>query len=489
MLVPFSPPPGINKDDSAFAAEGQWADSNGFRFVQGRPETIGGAAEMSSATAVVRANKMLVYDASGTIKLAVAGDTLRIAAPNTAGNDITPAANWTPNRRHCLAMYGDVLLALVSGGRLFESSGGAQAMPVANAPTQSTAMLVTPSRQVMLLGTQEEESGTFNARCIRWSDIEDRTSWTTSSTNNAGEYILPGQEEIVAACLLGDYILIWTEGALWLAQFVGDPGQTFAFQRVADIGIVGLDAFAIYRQAVYWIGPDLSFYAYQVGGIAQNIPCPVGRYFREGLSPAALPTTFGCTNSRYGEVWVGAPWGSDNPAYYFVFCVEESVRAQRPVWFIGLFTSGLGTSAAGAMVESSLQWDDGTYSTKLIAHAHETGGGKPYRWDCATTALGISASSITSADFYLDNSQRRSMVRGIIPDFDAQGGTVHLTLRVRDRPMSASTLKGPHSLTTATTKKDFRASGKIMSVTFETTSAIRVRLGKPLFDVVPLGER
>jgi hypothetical protein len=126
----------------------------------------------------------------------------------------------------------------------------------------------------------------------------------------------------------------------------------------------------------------------------------------------------------------------------------------------------------------------------MIVHGWDSvAGAKPLRWDCATTAPAIISSSITSADFYLDNSQRRAMVRGIIPDFDAQGGTVNLYLRVRDRPLSTATVKGPYALTTATTKKDFRASGKIITVQFEAATAARFRLGKPLFDIVPLGER
>jgi hypothetical protein len=39
-----------------------------------------------------------------------------------------------------------------------------------------------------------------------------------------------------------------------------------------------------------------------------------------------------------------------------------------------------------------------------------------------------------------------------------------------------------------TGKKDFRASGRIMAIKFS-GSGVHFRLGKPLFDVVPLGER
>ncbi|MGZ8311716.1 MAG: hypothetical protein ACXWUR_06585 [Allosphingosinicella sp.] len=42
---------------------------------------------------------------------------------------------------------------------------------------------------------------------------------------------------------------------------------------------------------------------------------------------------------------------------------------------------------------------------------------------------------------------------------------------------------------TRASKKDFRASGRIFAFRFETAGPFRVRFGKPLFDVVPLGAR
>ena len=493
MLVSYSPPPGINRDDSTYAASGQWADSSGFRFVNGYAETIGGSVEMSSATAVLRANKMLMYDNGGTTTLAVAGDTLRIGAVDAAGTDITPASGWTSDKRHSLDMFGNVLLALVSGGGLFESSG-AQAVAVTNAPAASTVMLVVPSRQVMLLGTNEETSGTFNGRCIRWSDIEDRTDWTTTSSNNAGEYILPGQEDIVSACVLGNDVVIWTEGSMWVARFTGDPAQTFNFERIASVGAVAMDAWAVHDGALYWIGHDYNFYSYQIGSLPQSLPCPIGRYFRDGLSvlTSSVPLSWGCTNSRHGEVWFGVPFGSSLPNAYFVFCVDESAQAQRPVWYSGT-TTGL-SGSMGAMIESALPWDDGTYRTKMIVHAYATTGSpKPYRWDCGASTKGISTSYIETADFHIDKSQRRMMIRSYIPDFDEQTGTCELTLKVRDRPQStlgASNTKGPYSITTTTTKKDVRASGKLVRVKLGVdTGNFRLRLGKLLFDAVPMGER
>jgi hypothetical protein len=451
MLIPLSLPPGINSDDSTFAAEGRWADGDGFRFRMGKPETVGGAFEMTNSTSMVRVNKMLVYDAAGTISLAAAGTTLRVGAPDAAGTDITPASGWTTTvgTRRCLAMWGDTLLASVSGGKLFESSGGLQATEITNAPDAITCMVVTPSRQVMALGCNEEVSGTFNGRCIRWSDIEDNTDWTTTSTNNAGEYILPGQADIISGCILGDNVLIWTEAALWLGQFVGDPLQSFIFTRVASASIAGLDAFAIHGQTVYWMSSDRGVYAYQVGALAQRIPCPMSNEFPPDSAENA--SIFGCAVTRYGEIWFGVAVGASSPNRYYVYCVDESAAAQAPVWFRGTFSLG-GFSLGTAMVDSPLLVDTlAGYRTTTIVHD----SAKPWRWDCGKTNTiaappGLSGAYIQSADFYVDKSERRMMLRNIIPDFDEQTGAVYLTVYARDRPMAEPVTKGPYTVATST---------------------------------------
>ena len=73
----------------------------------------------------------------------------------------------------------------------------------------------------MAFGCNEEASGVFNPRCIRFSDIEDPTDWTSTATNNADEFILQGSGIIVGAQLVGDYIFVWTNNEMYLGTY--DP--------------------------------------------------------------------------------------------------------------------------------------------------------------------------------------------------------------------------------------------------------------------------
>ena len=42
MRVPLKIPPGLNGDDTTYAAAGRWADSNNVRFDRDQPTTSGG---------------------------------------------------------------------------------------------------------------------------------------------------------------------------------------------------------------------------------------------------------------------------------------------------------------------------------------------------------------------------------------------------------------------------------------------------------------
>ena len=100
--------------------------------------------------------------------------------------------------------------------------------------------------------------------------------------------------------------------------------------------------------------------------------------------------------------------------------------------------------------------------------------------------VNLSGSSITSADQYFDESQRRMMIRRFTPDFEYQSADVDWQISSRDRPRSTAVTTS-YTLTSSETKEDFRKSGRIFSLYFQTSGTLR--FGKPVFDIVPMGER
>ncbi|TFI59118.1 hypothetical protein E2493_06225 [Sphingomonas parva] len=480
-------PPGIVSDDTTFASKGRWADGNNVRFYQGLPQTIGGNVNATSVIATFAdVTKLLVYTVSGTTNIACAGQTLTRNVLDVSSTDITPAA-WTGGGRHSLVMWGDVLLASNSGGKLFQSIAGARATHVTQAPANITTLLVTGTRQVMALGCNEVVSGTFNSRCIRISHTESLTDWTPSSSNLSDEVILEGQEPIVGATLLGEHVVVWTSGALYLGSFTGDPSQPWRFGKVADVGLVALDAFAVRGATAYFMAPDLRVYAYSIGQEPAQIPCPISREFMQDCGPEQRSNIFAFHNSKFGEVWFFyAGNGNSFPTSYIAFAVSETAAAQRPVWFKGLL-------GIDAIAEDPLLATPFSASETSLVTLQSTGG--PYglfRFDCAG-AGGQGAQPfwhITTADQYFDESQKRVLIRSVLPDLEGNGPAATMHLYVRGRPHETPLEKGPLGLNYQTEKKGCRCSGKIVSVKFSAAGTDGfVRLGKPLFDVVPLGER
>lgn len=483
MKIPFSPPPGINSDDTTFAAEGRWSSCSNIRFWNGKPQVVGGWDERGIfLTGVPR--KIYEWATASTNYIAYGTTTRLYVETGGVAYNITPVGllsgtTWS------LQSYGDTLMAAFNGGKLYQWSNNTAvvAAEIVNAPDQITSMLVTPERQVLAFGCNEEVSGTFNPLCIRGSDIEDPTDWTTTSSNNAFEHILEGEGKIVAARKLGSYVVVWTTTAVYLGQFIGDPGQTYRFDRVgSNCGAVGPDSMVVVEGTAYWVGRDLQFYSFTPGSPPQILPCPIQRFFQSNMNTASKDSSPARTQAayvaKYNEVWFFYPIGSSSSAnptgHVGVSLIDGS-------WFTGQL--GVGRCAF-------YQGLNGVYgaSSGGAIYNHETGS-----TGVATTGEDLSW-SLTSADQYLDNAERNLMIRGIWPDFEDQAGTVSLSLYVRQYPGSSVATKGPYSLTTSTTKKDFRASGRIVQVYLSGNDALAtantfMRLGKPVFDAVPTGER
>lgn len=474
MLIPFTLPPGLNSDDTTFSAEGRWADGNNIRFWQGKPQAIGGnGSATTTLTGAVRAIFQSGLGVAG--KVATQTKLYSVGQSFTSNTDVTPAAAQNA-AAWSLQPWGSILLAVPRGGTLYEQSGTSQATEVTQAPDQITRMLVTPQRQVLALACNEEVSGTFNGLCIRGCDLEDYTDWTTSSTNNAFEHILDSGGAIKGGDIVGAYVGVWTESVLYIGQFLGDPGQTYRFDPVSDgCGLANSEALCVAHGVAYWVGPDFQLKAWSPGGLPYIIPCPI---LKDVLTNKIAGANLGVVvraNHRFDEIWIFYADARDSAtenSRYIAYSIPESRAAGAPVWFRGqlartmMFDAGLTASGSSVIMGDS--------------------SGNIYRHELDTTAP--TSCHIQSADQYFSNSQRRMMVRSFIPDFEYQSGDVALTLTVRDRPQSTAVTKGPYTVTTAMNKKDFRASGKLMSMKFSATAQY-FRLGKPVFDAVPMGER
>ena len=502
MKVPFSPPAGLVSDDTTFATGGLWADGSNVRFWRGQAQVIGGWSEaFTEALEGVCRGVRPWTDNAGSPNIAFGTHTKLYVNSEGGLFDITPltllpgAEHGVPGPGYGAGAFGDgdysapsidfyprswsfgnwgqSLLACPRGDTLFwwQNDTATPAAQVTQAPDFINSILVTPERQVLAFGCNEESSGLINPMCIRGCDIEDLTTWTTASDNNAFEHILEGSGRIVAARLLGAYVAVWTDGGLYLGQFIGQPGQTYRFDRVGDnCGLVGPDAVAIINGVAYWIGPDYQFRRWMPGASPEIIQCPIRRDFKNNIAESQKDKIAASTVSQYGEVWWFYPDerdGLENSRYVAVSTLEGT-------WFRGK----MGRSAA---------CDAGVLGYPLAV----TPTGQAFYHEIGESANGSALEwFIQSADQYVGDGQRFMMIRELWPDFEDQRGGVNLTISARKYPQAQATEKGPYTIASDQSKKDLRVSGRVMAIRFAGASNPSfVRFGKSQFDVVATGSK
>jgi hypothetical protein len=373
-------------------------------------------------------------------------------------------------RTWSLDSWGETLLAVPRGGTLYQwtNDPGTAAAAIAAAPGEITAMLVTPERQVLALGCTEEISNDFNPLCIRGCDIENPNDWTTASSNNAFEHVLEGGGQILAGRMVGPFVAIWTDNSLHQGQFLGNPDQTYRFDRIdANCGVLGPNAVCIQKGAAYWVGKDRQIRTWIPGSRPMIIPCPIWRDFADHLHNDQAAKLIAVSNSRFDEVWFFYPDardGNENSRYI-------ALSTSNGCWFRGRLAR---TAACDAGV---LPYPIAVTATGIAYH-HEIGS------DADGLALSWSA---RSAAQFLSEGERVLQVQGMQPDFKEQEQDVLLTIYTRKQAQSPARVHGPYRLRPGTAKKDFRVTGAIIELEFAGRGY--ARFGRPTFDAIATGAR
>lgn len=370
-----------------------------------------------------------------------------------------------------LATYGGNLMANPrnQGIYFWEGDPLVPAALIEAAPKQVTYMTVNPQRQVMAFGCNEEASGVFNPLCVRWSDIENYDDWTTAADNNAGEWILESGGRIVCARMIGDYALVWTTVSLFLGTFLGNPGQTWKFERVgANCGSISPGGPVVRGQNVMWLAPDVTFWTYSLGGAPSIVPSPISLMFKDNLAQGQNDKIVGGTISSFGEV------------VFFYADSRDGLEVSRSL-VIGSEGWSRDLLSRSAWVDAGPQPNPIGVSPTGWAYWHEKG---------RSADGGALSGFIESTDFYISEADGGLMVNGIWPDFKNQVGIFKLTIYGREHPQAVERVYGPWSLQPGQGRRSFRLAARIARVRFDFSSApCFARGGKPEFDTQGIGGR
>jgi hypothetical protein len=365
-----------------------------------------------------------------------------------------------------------------------------RAVIVANAPTKSLLSLVSDrDRHLFLMGTLDDlaDSTSQNKMFIRFSDQEDINVWNPTATNTAGTFLLDQGNEIITAVQGKDYVLVLTDQAAYVIQFVGPP-FTFSLRQVgSNCGCLGQHA-AVYAQgAVFWMGFGGGFFMYD--GTVKQLPSLVEDFVfttqggDPGINYEANQIAYGYHNSLYNEV--GWFYASNN-----------SQQINRTVIYNFMEQSWTTGNLARTSYNDAHTYDT-PYATEfyrtdvptfpVINGATNTFGASKY-WahevgvnevDADGNATAI-PSYIQSGDYDLSeqglagDGEFIMRVSRFIPDFKNLDGNAKITLFFRDYPAETEQsdsngplITGPFTITTSTNFVSTRVRGRQVSIKIE----------------------
>jgi hypothetical protein len=432
--------------------------------------------------------------------------------------------NWS------LDNFGEVLVATVFNGETFTWNAGASNartiraskttsnFQTTNNPTASRMTLVSDrDRHLFHFGTETTVGtpATQDPMFVRFSNQEDLNTYLPTATNTAGTFRLDTGNEIRVAIQGKDYVFVITDLAAYVVQFVGPP-FTFSVRQVGtNCGCIGQHAAAYVNGAVFWMGTQGGFFAYD--GTVKSLPSLVEDFVfttdgdNLGLNFGSSDVVFAGANNLYTEVnWFYPKSGSDQidrcvTYNYSENCWTTSTLDRTTYQDQGVFDLPYATDYGDTLTPV---FPDILGITSLhgasIYYEHETGTDQVN--STATTAI---PAFIRSGDY--DITSRRSAlgqttgvadyrgdgefimsVKRFIPDFKYQEGSAKITLFVSDFPddTPVSSPLGPFTVTTTTDKVDTRARGRLVSLKIENESVGETwRYGTLRLDAQPDGRR
>ena len=417
--------------------------------------------------------------------------------------------------------YGTKLIALIYNGKCFEWDAAAtsatitSATVLANAPTASRHVLVsTPDRHLVFFGT-ETTIGTTNTQddmFIRFSSqesIDESDSYTVKANNTAGTQRLADGSKIMGAIKGRDAIYVWTDTALFLMKFVGQP-FTFSFEQVGtNCGLFGKNACIEVDGTAYWMSANGFF---QYAGQLKSLPCLVEDAVFDDLNSTARDLVNAGLNNLFGEIsWFYCTSASDVVNRVVTYNYLDST-IKRPIWTTGtLARTAWKDSAVFSKPHATYysESDDASFDVtgntdgSTIYYTHEIGTDQIVAGGVVTAVIG----SITSGDFDITQKTARGGgqvvgmpdIRGdgefimrisrFIPDFISQTGNTQVSFVTKNYPNSSGTTTD-YSTSTSTTKIDTRLRARSIAMKIaNTTTSEDWKLGTFRLDIHPGGRR
>ena len=489
-LIPLQIPAGVYRNGTDFQGSNRWRDANLVRWVEGTMRPVRGWEDRVSLGSAAPRGALSWQDTSSDRWFAAGfHDSLVVSTESNITTDISPAdltvgsldaaietgfgggfygigfygteradtGNYAEATTWSLDNWGEYLVACsTSDGRLLEwrLNTGADAAPIANAPTGNLGLFVTEERFLFALGAGG------NPRHVQWCDRENNTLWTPAATNEAGDIELQTAGQIMQGIRTRGQSLIITDTDAHSVTYIG--GQfVYGFQRVgSSCGAISRKSAAAVDEGVFWMG-QRGFFGY-AGGAVQDIPCEVGDYVFNDINTAQASKVWSVTNQQYNEIWWFYCSGGSNEIDRYV-----SYNYKEGHWSIGPLSRTAGFDRG---VFRRPMW----FTTGGNAYNHDTGlnyGGADVFAESGPISLGSG-----------DNVMAATM---LIPDELTQGD-VSATFKTRFHPNDVERSYGPYAMANPTS---LRFTGRQVRIRVDGARLADWRVGIMRLDAVAGSKR
>jgi hypothetical protein len=310
-----------------------------------------------------------------------------------------------------------------------------------------------------------------------------------------------------------DAIYIWTDTALFLMQFVGQP-FTFAFQQAGtNCGLIGKNAAVEVDGSAYWMSRN-GFFNYD--GQLRSMPCLVEDFVYSvdpGLGINTIPKDLfnAGVNNLFGEInWFYCSAGSDVVDRVVTYNYLDST-SQRPIWTVGSLDRTAWKDSA-VYDKPHATYYDATDNASYDVTGNTDGSTIYYEQEKGTNQVNAGGvvtaipANILSGDF--DITQKRSnsgqavgtpdtrgdgeyimRIMRFIPDFIEQDGTTKVSFTTRNYPNSTPVTTN-FDTTSTTTFKSTRIRARSIALKVSNTGTDeKWKLGTFRLDIAPGGMR
>ena len=410
---------------------------------------------------------------------ATSTDSLRLWSQSNFGEDLIfgPRGNSI--------YYWDATNGLTTRAVELSSLAGAS-----NTPTKQNFILVSDvSRFVFCFGANTLGTSTQDPMLIRWSDQENAVNWTPSATNQAGDLRLSQGSEIISALQARQEILVFTDSALYALQYVGGTIVWGSQLLSTNLSIASQNAAVFSDGVTYWMGLD-SFYLYD--GSVKNLPCTLKRHVFSDINQEQMEQVFAGSNEGFNEIWWFYCSGTSTTVDKYVIYNYE-----QDIWYFG-------SLARSAWLDTGIRQFPvaATYSNNLVTHEDGLDNNE------GSTGSAITA-FITSGEFDIDDGDKFSFIRRLLPDITFEGSTADspaATFELLPLQSSGSGRNDPLSeggsssgtvtrsatvpVEKYTTQVNTRVRGRQLSIKVQSDSlGVKWQLGAPRLDIRADGRR